>query len=102
MNKQQFVIDRFEGAFAVCEPFETHAGCEPIDAPGDLSGRRAYATAEKPGAHINISREMIDKRAGEGAIIYYCECMGRYLYDEDATRRRALYINELAKGIWKS
>ena len=72
----RLIIDRFEGGYAVCEREGAAAG------------------------HIDVPRAQIDARAGEGAIIYYCEESGRYVFDEEATTRRATFIRNLTKDMW--
>ena len=80
MNKIQLIIDRFEGDFAVCE--------------------REKPSPDKSCAHVNIPRAMIDARAVEGSVIFYCETGKLFMLDSEATECRTKYIRDLAKDIW--
>jgi len=70
------IIDRFEGAYAVCE-------------------------REGAAESVNVPRGRVDAAAREGSVIAYDAAAGRYLVDEAATRRRAAHVRALAKGLWK-
>jgi hypothetical protein len=72
----RYIIDRFEGEYAVCEP-------------------------DGATGHIDIPKKQIDKCAGEGAVIYYCEREKKYAYDADATKLRNEYIRNIVKDMWK-
>jgi len=75
-GKKSYIIDRFEGGFAVCER-EGTTEC------------------------VNVPRTQIDSRAAEGSVIVYDAAGGRYLLDAESTRRRAEHMRTLAKGLWK-
>jgi hypothetical protein len=68
----KYIIDRFEGAFAVCE---------------DMQGNM-----------IHIERERIPIDAKEGDVI--CITDTGIKIDTDATEKRKLNIEELAKDLW--
>jgi hypothetical protein len=71
-----YIIDRFEGCYAVCER-EGAAGC------------------------VNVPRALIDVEAGEGAVIVFDAASGRYLFDGEATDIRAEHVRAMAKKLWK-
>ncbi|WP_010299710.1 DUF3006 domain-containing protein [Clostridium senegalense] len=67
-----FIIDRFEGEFAVCEKEDRNM--------------------------VNIKRKDIPKNAREGDIIFLKNDI--FYIDVEATRKRREEIEELSKDLW--
>lgn len=69
-----FVIDRFEGGYAVCENLND-------------------------GEIINIPSCLFPKEASEGSVFSYNE--GSVLLDEKQTQQRALRIKQKMDSLWQ-
>jgi hypothetical protein len=68
----KFIIDRFEGNYAICE-------CEDMKM-------------------INISKDLIPSKSREGDVL--CFDGHVYLIDNETTKRRKEHIEKLMKDIW--
>ena len=102
-----FIIDRFEGGWAVCEQYvkpqpDTRAAEVP-HANTQPDTRAAESPRRMPGgspARADIPRSLIDSRAKEGAVIFYDAPSQSYIYDAEETARRSARIKKLADGLW--
>ena len=71
-NKTKYIIDRFEGQFAICET-------------SDLE-------------YINISKELLPKRVKEGDVLLFDG--EKYYIDIKENLKRKKEIEELTKDLW--
>lgn len=70
-----YIIDRIEGDFAVCQSFDG-------------------------GETINVKRNTILGNIREGGVIVYCN--GNYFFDEEKTKEREMSIKKSFDSLWES
>lgn len=71
-NKVQYIIDRFEGKFAVCETSELK--------------------------FVNILKKDLPKDVKEGDVLEFDG--KKYVLDIDETKKRKMEIDDLTKDLW--
>lgn len=71
-NKVQYIIDRFEGEFAVCETSELK--------------------------FVNILKKDLPKDVKEGDVLEFDG--KKYVLDIDETKKRKMEIDDLTKDLW--
>ena len=96
LDNEVFIIDRFEGDYAVCERVKTDQLKECYTYKPAADGDKKKSVPE----YVNIPKSRIDARAGEGAIVVFDRAGDLYVYDAEATSRRKEYIKSLAANLW--